>query len=187
MTDGVATPSLAYKDSLLFLVIKGAREWTEVELQRKTSGVCILLTGQFLLALFMIVVTTLVHITALVKLSGLIKHSAAKLGRHIRASRIATILITMAVMSIVLLHTFEATLWAVLFLYLGEFTKFGNALYFSIVTSSTLGYGDITLTQQWRLLGSFASMGGLILFGASTAFMIELMSRLFSDELAGND
>ncbi len=54
------------------------------------------------------------------------------------------------------------------------------ALYFSVVTSSTLGYGDITLTGRWQLLANFEAMGGLILFGASTAFLNAITRSWFS-------
>jgi voltage-gated potassium channel Kch len=80
-----------------------------------------------------------------------------------------------------LFHTIEAWCWAALFLYLGEFSELRQALYFSVVTSTTLGYGDIILSERWQILGTFEVMGGLILFGTSTAFLLELMRRLFKE------
>ncbi len=67
-------------------------------------------------------------------------------------------------------------------MYLGEFTDIGDALYFSVVTSTTLGYGDITPSNEWRFLSSIEAIGGLILFGASTAFMLGVMKLLFDDK-----
>ena len=61
-----------------------------------------------------------------------------------------------------------------------EFDELQPSLYFSVVTATTLGYGDVTLSERWQLLGTFEAMGGLILFGASTAFLMELMRHLFS-------
>ena len=52
-------------------------------------------------------------------------------------------------------------------------------MYFSVVTTTTLGYGDFTLSDRWRVLASFQAIGGLILFGASTAFLFEIIRRLF--------
>ena len=65
----------------------------------------------------------------------------------------------------------------------GEFDQLAKALYFSVVTSTTLGYGDVTLSESWQLLATFEAMGGLILFGASTAFMLAVMRKLFEDRI----
>ena len=76
-------------------------------------------------------------------------------------------------------HTIEAWGWAALYLHLDEFADMERALYFSVVTATTLGYGDITLTPKWQLLSTFEAMGGLILFGVTTAFLLEVMRHLF--------
>tara|TARA_Y100001934_G_scaffold268922_1_gene351710 strand:- start:485 stop:757 length:273 start_codon:yes stop_codon:yes gene_type:complete len=82
----------------------------------------------------------------------------------------------------VVVHTVEAWAWAALLLLFGEFTILPEPLYFSVVTSTSLGYGDLTLSDQWKILGNFEAMGGLVLFGASTAFLIRVMERLLLDQ-----
>lgn len=52
------------------------------------------------------------------------------------------------------------------------------ALYFATVSYTTIGYGDVILNTDWRLLGAFAGANGLILFGWSTAFLYEVVSKL---------
>ncbi|WP_218648403.1 potassium channel family protein [Neptunomonas phycophila] len=74
----------------------------------------------------------------------------------------------------------SAWLWAGVFLAVEAFQELEAALYFSIVTFTTLGYGDITLNAQWRILASFAAVNGLIIFGLNTAFLVEFTSRLRS-------
>jgi voltage-gated potassium channel Kch len=54
-----------------------------------------------------------------------------------------------------------------------------RALYFSTVTFTTLGYGDITLQERWQLLSSFEAANGIILFGVSTAFVFVAIRKLF--------
>ena len=49
------------------------------------------------------------------------------------------------------------------------------------MTATTLGYGDLTLSEPWRLLGVFEAMTGLMLFGASTAAVFQLMVRTLPD------
>jgi len=75
--------------------------------------------------------------------------------------------------------------WAGVFLVAGVFQDLESALYFAIVTFTTLGYGDITLNSQWRILASFAAVDGLIIFGLNTAFLVEFTSRLRSAQEAG--
>lgn len=72
--------------------------------------------------------------------------------------------------------------WAGVFLFFDVFHDLESALYFSIVTFTTLGYGDITLSPEWRILASFAAVDGLIVFGLNTAFLVEFTSRLRSTQ-----
>jgi voltage-gated potassium channel Kch len=77
------------------------------------------------------------------------------------------------------LHTLEIWSWAALYLWVGEFVDWQRALYFSTVTFSTLGYGDITLQDKWQLVSSFEAVNGIILFGVSTAFIFAVIQKLY--------
>ena len=59
---------------------------------------------------------------------------------------------------------------------------FEEALYFSTVTYTTLGYGDVILDERWRLLGSFEAANGIVMFGWTTA-LIFVAIRRFSRQL----
>jgi hypothetical protein len=48
-----------------------------------------------------------------------------------------------------------------------------------MVSFTTLGFGDVTLPHDWRLLSGIIAANGLILFGLNTAFLIEILNRLF--------
>ena len=91
-------------------------------------------------------------------------------------------LLIITMMGIIFSHSIQIWIWAFVYLRLGEFTDLVSALYFSSTTLTTLGYGDITLSESWQLLSTFEAMGGLIIFGASTAFLIGAMRHLFEDE-----
>jgi len=69
-------------------------------------------------------------------------------------------------------------IWAIAFMFLDAFGALEQALYFSMVAFTTLGFGDVTLPVEWRLLSGFISANGLLLFGLNTAFLIEVMSRV---------
>lgn len=86
-----------------------------------------------------------------------------------------------SVFVIIGIHTVEAWFWAYIYLLLGEFSSIQDALYFSISTATTVGYGDVVMSEQWRLLSTFEAMGGWLLFGASTAFLAGLMRYMFTD------
>jgi hypothetical protein len=82
------------------------------------------------------------------------------------------ILLLALIMLLLLLGNFlQMTVWAGLFVLLGEFDSFATALYFSGVSFTTLGYGDIVLSAQWRLLGPLEAANGILMFGVSTAAM----------------
>jgi len=73
----------------------------------------------------------------------------------------------------------EAALWAGVYIAAGEITNFNEAIYFSLVTFTTLGYGDITLSDSWRVLGAFEAANGVIMFGWTTALIIAVAQRVF--------
>ena len=93
-----------------------------------------------------------------------------------------------AVMMIVTLvtataHLLQITLWAVVLLMVGEIVSFEKAFYCSAENYTALGYGDIVLSERWRLLGPLEAINGLLLFGLSTAVMFAILSRLITTRL----
>lgn len=57
----------------------------------------------------------------------------------------------------------------------GAISSLGDAIYFALVTTTTLGYGDITLARDFRNFGAIAAVAGLLTFGLGTAFLIGAM------------
>jgi hypothetical protein len=64
--------------------------------------------------------------------------------------------------------------WAMLYMALGLFDALEPALYFSVVSFTTVGYGDVVLEPGWRLLAGMTSTHGLLIFGIFTAFLVEV-------------
>ncbi len=139
-----------------------------------------MLSSQLLLGTALIITNAVFHVSCLVWLAGLVKRIGTS-ATFTPSRKGMTMLLCVAVLGLIAIHTTSAWAWAGVFYSLGEFTELSKALYFSVVTSTTLGYGDITLTEKWQLLASFEAMGGLILFGVSTAFLLGVMRRLFED------
>ena len=89
-----------------------------------------------------------------------------------RPTWIQTISLLSTVMLLMILGNFVQTaIWAGLFVTLGEFSDFSRALYYSGVNFSTLGYGDIVMSERWRLLGPLEATNGILMLGVSTAVM----------------
>ena len=93
------------------------------------------------------------------------------------------VLLLFAVMLLMLGNCLQIALWAAMFIWLGEFDSFTTALYFSRVTFATLGYGDLVLSEQWRLLSALEAANGILMFGVSTAVMTAAVSDVLKHNL----
>lgn len=76
-------------------------------------------------------------------------------------------------------HLVQIALWAVPFRVFGEFDRFHNAFYHSAVNYTTLGYGDIVMSEEWRILGALEAASGVLMFGVTTATFFAIMRRVF--------
>ncbi len=85
--------------------------------------------------------------------------------------------IIIGVLYILVVHTINVWIWASVFLLVGAFDTLEPALYFSLVSFTTVGFGDITLSHDWRLLSGLTAANGFLTFGWSTAYMVELVRR----------
>ncbi len=96
------------------------------------------------------------------------------------AMRFVRDVIVLVVLSLWLLmaHLIEIGLWADIFHRLNHFEDFETALYFSAVSYTTLGFGDILLPNEWRLLSGACAACGLLLFGLSAALLFDVTAKL---------
>jgi hypothetical protein len=89
-------------------------------------------------------------------------------------------IMVVASLAMALLHHVEAALWAAVYLGLGVLADWDTAIYFSIVTMTTVGYGDVILSGDWRLLAAFQAMTGMLVFGLSAAFLFAILQHYWS-------
>jgi hypothetical protein len=129
------------------------------------------------IATAMMAFTVVIHFFGIVLLLRLVSFHGHRLA-HLSANLRHGLLLLAAVLGIVFLHTLEIWAYAILFLQLGAIEGFESALYFSTVSFTSLGYGDIVLGPEWRMLGAIEAANGLILFGWSTAFLFSLMGKV---------
>jgi voltage-gated potassium channel Kch len=78
----------------------------------------------------------------------------------------------------ILLHLVEIALWAFFYTWKGAVPDLTTALYFSAVTYTTTGYGDVVLPGQWRLVGGVEALTGIIMCGWSAAFFFAVVSQM---------
>lgn len=106
------------------------------------------------------------------KRSSLTKKSFKKQG--------VRLLITTAIF-LIFIHLIQAGAWACVYMFLPgvtEFETFEKSLYFSLVTFTTLGYGEITIASSNRILAGLEAINGITVIGWSTAFMFAIFQEL---------
>ncbi len=133
---------------------------------------------QLLIGSLLVAGTVAIHAQMLNFLTNRITQMEMFAARHF-GSFANTAVIIKTILFIMLAHTLEVWLWAMALMLIDALDGFEPSLYFSLVSFTTLGYGDITLSDEWRLLAGLIGANGFLLFGWSTAYMVEVIRRTF--------
>src|SRR5262245_47219297 len=80
---------------------------------------------------------------------------------------------------IVLLHLIQVGLWAFVYWRAHELPILETAVYFSLTSYTTIGFGDVILEPGWRVLAGIEGLTGIILIGWSTAFVFAIVNRMY--------
>lgn len=118
--------------------------------------------------------TVLVHALGLITLT----QTSDKLNGwlvHRFSGRVLAIQAT--VVGLFLIHTIEVCIWSLVYLTLYVVPHLEEAVYFSTVTFSTIGFGDVVLLPRWRLLSSLEGINGFLPIGWSTAYLVAASTR----------
>ncbi len=139
-----------------------------------------------LIGALMIAVTVVLHA---VGTTAWVRHLVRRHGRSDGSWRPAAIYWVMISTALVmlLLHIAEVVLWATAYWTFvpDELESFEEATYFSFVTFTSLGYGDITLSSKWRLLSGIEALNGILLAGFSTALLFGVLARAWDTKKEG--
>lgn len=122
-------------------------------------------------------VSILIHVGFVSGAIAFLRRHASQPGNFLGISRVSTTLV-LATIWLLAAHTVSVWLWSFTFLLLGVFDALEPAVYFTLVTFTTLGFGDITLNVDWRILSGMTAVNGLLMFGFSTAFLFEVFARM---------
>jgi len=98
-----------------------------------------------------------------------------------RLQLMGVMIVTAAVLKVA--HLLELMVWAWTYYTVQAAAPGSDLLYFAFVNYTTLGYGDITPVQAWRLIGPLTAMNGVLLFGWSAAVLFEVLRKTI-DHLA---
>ena len=83
---------------------------------------------------------------------------------------------------IIFLHLTEITAWALIYVWRNALPDLATAMYFSAVTYTTTGYGDLVLPENWRLVGAVEALTGILMCGWSTGFFFAVASKLMDSK-----
>jgi hypothetical protein len=126
--------------------------------------------------------TVIISATVVIHTFGLVwvTHGMNWLTDKVRpqAHRSRVLAMNSVVIGIFAVLTVEVWLWAACYYALGVFGDFETALYFSTSTFSTVGYGDVITSQEWRMLAGLESVNGFLLIGWSTAYLVAASMRV---------
>lgn len=127
-------------------------------------------------------VSLMIHMAGIVLMADWLLRRREYLERSASRRHFALLIITLFG-GIVLLHLTQTSLWAVFYYARNLFSDFETSLYFSMVSFTTIGYGDVLLPRRWRLLGVIEGFSGVLLCGISTGFIFAVINAMFQARL----
>ena len=98
-----------------------------------------------------------------------------------RSGRTGQLFFGLMIVMMLATHLVEMLVWATALVALSAITTFRDAFYFVAGTYTTLGYGEGTLTREWRLLGPMIGISGLFAFGWTTGVLVSLVSQAYQE------
>lgn len=132
---------------------------------------------QITLGTALIILSVLVSVPGILAFEMLMKRVHPWLTKPPYFLKLGLILIW-AMLTVMWMITAGIWVWAFAFQFLGIFPTLEEALYFSLVAFTTLGFGDILLPMDWRLLGGMCAASGLLNIGMMTAFLMEVLRQV---------
>ncbi|CNH97375.1 Ion channel [Yersinia aldovae] len=99
---------------------------------------------------------------------------------YIHASRPGVAVPARLFCMLLLMHFAETVLFSLFYVYREAFTSYEDALYFSLSSYTTIGYGDLLLPPQLRLVGAFEGLIGTLLSGWSVALLVAFLQKRLS-------
>jgi hypothetical protein len=134
--------------------------------------------NEILVAFLIVAVCVLVHVAGILLIAELLLNRRGYLEqKHARTYHAIVMILVFS--GILTLHITETIVWAGFYYANALFSDFETSIYFSMTSYTTIGYGDVLLPRNWRLLGVIQGVTGVLLCGISTAFFFAVMTAMF--------
>jgi hypothetical protein len=143
-----------------------------------------MLTLNIVTGLAMMVLTIIIHSVFMVVGARVLKWRRSHFGAP-RKERVKALLLSFLTIWLFLAIVIEAGLWSMFYLLNPMITALPDletAFYFSMVTFTTLGFGDVVLIGQWRTLASIQAANGVIIFGWTTALIFYFIQHVYKED-----
>ena len=131
---------------------------------------------ELVVALILLAVTVIIHASGMTAMLRWVLRSKSFVATRFWNQ---TWLLVRAAWCLVGLHLVEVVLWALFFWRQRCLPNLEASIYFSGVTYTTIGYGDLVLPSGWRLLGPMEGLSGILMCGLSTGFFFVLVTKLY--------
>ena len=82
-------------------------------------------------------------------------------------------------------HLLEIAIWGIVYAWREVQPSIEQAIYFSAVTYTTVGYGDTLPPENWRLVAGVEGLTGILMCGWSTGFFLVIANRMYSSREDG--
>jgi len=132
----------------------------------------------------MMVLTIIIHALFMVGGVKVARWRRSRFG-DVGKEMVKVVLLSVLTIWMFLAIVLEAGLWALLYLFdplVTALPDLETAFYFSMVTFTTLGFGDVVLTGPWRMLASIQAANGVIIFGWTTALIFYFIQHIYKEE-----
>jgi len=104
---------------------------------------------------------------------------------HLGPKHTGKILLLGCFFALMVAHVAEAGVWGLFLRWTRLLPSITDGIYFTAVSITTLGYGDILLKYPWRHLGTLIAITGVLMFGCSTAFLFVVLQEVWQHLEAG--
>ena len=90
--------------------------------------------------------------------------------------------LAVSMVAMLIANAVQIALWGGLFVWLGEFEEFYPAIYHSAVNFTSLGYGDVVMKQEWKLLGPLEASNGVLMMSMTAAALTAILQSIIRSQ-----
>ncbi|MEM6888943.1 MAG: ion channel [Pseudomonadota bacterium] len=127
----------------------------------------------------MLLASALLHLVIIALLIGHLRKKD-HFANH-RTGNYKFLMLCAVILTIIGSHTLQIYLNATVLWLMGALPDYAISIYYTLVTYTTTGYGDVVLDSEFHVMGAMISVTGIVMFGVTTAFLVDLFSRLMGE------